>query len=409
MSIRDLAPALVAGGAMLASILGVLKFFEDRREKRAILREAFASVVKSLSSEDNDVRRLAAAILLRRFFDARTEVGRGHTPFAQEAVSVMASLLRSQGTGTFQKLLADGLAYAPTLVRADLQKTNLQNAYLGAREVGSDKKAKLVRVDLSYADFYRADLSNASLKAAKASNAQFYQARLQGTVFKGADLRDANFYGADLRGAKLDNALLKGANFRDARNLPPGIFHALDEEGRYGSDDAFKPTEEPRGVGETIRVFISRPGVLLDHHQQSLVAVTRRLETEGMLPEMLERKDYPEFGTIAEVQRLMAGCSGALVLGLREIEVRDGLWRAGTADQQRLCGVTYATPWSQIEAGMAVMRGLPVLILTEPGVEGGVFDTAKEHNIFRLRTDDDLASSVFAHWSAAVRERANSV
>ena len=57
---------------------------------------------------------------------------------------------------------------------------------------------------------------------------------------------------------------------------------------------------------------------------------------------------------------------------------------------------------------MAIMRGLPVLILAEPGVQGGVFDTANEHNIFRLRTDEALDSSIFADWSAAVRERANS-
>ena len=51
-------------------------------------------------------------------------------------------------SSNFQKLLADGLVFAPSLQRADLQRTNLHNAYLGSRGER--------QVDLSYVD-YRAD------------------------------------------------------------------------------------------------------------------------------------------------------------------------------------------------------------------------------------------------------------
>lgn len=37
-------------------------------------------------------------------------------------------------TGVFQKTLADGLAYGHDLSKADLQKTNLQDAYIGSKE-----------------------------------------------------------------------------------------------------------------------------------------------------------------------------------------------------------------------------------------------------------------------------------
>src|SRR5829696_9640903 len=134
----------------------------------AAVGDAFNSVVSSLGS-DAEVERLAAAIRLRRFFNPRTELGIVDTPYASEALNVIAAVLRTQKTGSFQKLLADGLAYAPSLCRADLQRTNLQKAYLGVRNMGGRKLEDVPddeRVDLRYADFYRADLAGASLKGA---------------------------------------------------------------------------------------------------------------------------------------------------------------------------------------------------------------------------------------------------
>ena len=165
-----------------------------------------------------------------RLFHREAEVDNGNSAFWREAVDVAAAILREQGTGNFQKLLADGLAFAPSLEWADLQKTNLQFAYLGSRE----ESGRFNRTtNLIHADFYRADLSGASLKGAKAHRAIFYQARMHNTVFTGADLSDANFFGADLKGAKFDEAYLNGANFKDARNIPVDIASKLDDNGVY--------------------------------------------------------------------------------------------------------------------------------------------------------------------------------
>jgi hypothetical protein len=176
---KEFATFLTSITAVLAGILGILKYFQyrTRRDKIMLVRQAFESVVKSLAS-NIEVERMAGAILLRRFFDPDTEVGiprlpywkkmvvrirrffrnktevdTASTPLWKEAVDVTAAILRGQRTGNFQKLLADGLAFAPSLERADLQRTNLQFAYLGSRKKAS---SPLVRVttDLSYADFY---------------------------------------------------------------------------------------------------------------------------------------------------------------------------------------------------------------------------------------------------------------
>jgi hypothetical protein len=226
-------------GGFAAGVAAFLKYvsFRSRSNRAAAAGEAFAATVDALASTD-EARRLAGAILLRRFFDRSTEQGDKHMPYAKEAVAVMAALLRGAEAGTFQKLLADGLAHAPELRQADLQECNLRNAYLGRR---FDR-----RPDMSRADFFQADLSGASLKGASATHAVFFRAKLQGTILSEADLRDADFREAELQDASFDGALLDGARFDGATNVPEQIAALLDREAcvpRDGEARSAVPTQ----------------------------------------------------------------------------------------------------------------------------------------------------------------------
>jgi hypothetical protein len=211
-------------GGFLTAIVGILKYFNyrSRRDRIALVGEAFTQVIDALSSQDQ-LKKLAGAILLRRFFDRHSELGSPRTPYEKEAVGVIAALLRTGETGELQKLLADGLAYAPTLRGADLQQCRLNGAYLGKRP-GRD-------VDLSTADLWKADLTGASLKGAKAQETVFKEATLKGTVFEDADVRNADFRKADLAGANFAGAQLAGARFDGAMNLPENISKLVLDDG----------------------------------------------------------------------------------------------------------------------------------------------------------------------------------
>jgi hypothetical protein len=102
--------------ALLAGALGILKYFNyrTRRDRISLVGQAFNSTVEGLSS-DAETKKLAAATLLRRFFDKETQQGAAGTPYEPEAVAVIAALLPKTQTGELQKLLADGLAYASSL------------------------------------------------------------------------------------------------------------------------------------------------------------------------------------------------------------------------------------------------------------------------------------------------------
>jgi hypothetical protein len=246
--------------ALLAGILGILKYFSyrTRRDRISLVGQAFNSTVEGLSS-DAEAKKLAAAILLRRFFDKETEQGAAGTPYEREAVAVIAALLRNTPTGELQKLLADGLAYASSLQGADLQECNLSRAYLGQRprtavahaavrllaagrggqsrpaggaNVQPGSPSPAAPIDLTVADLFHADLSGASLRGAVARNAVFYTAIAKGAVFEGARLEGADFRQAALEGARFTGAWLERARFEGAQHVPPNVARLLDQSGQ---------------------------------------------------------------------------------------------------------------------------------------------------------------------------------
>lgn len=204
------------------SVLGVLNL-QRRRDRAAAVGAAFKDVVSSLAS-DNATLRMAAAILLRRFFDSRSEQGAAGLSYANEAVAVIAGLLRESETGPVQKVLADGLRYAPSLSQADLQGCNLVGAYLG------QKKGDRSIANLTNADLFEANLTEASLKGVNAAGAVFFAATLERTVLSGADLTGADFRAAKLAGAKFDGARIDGAQFSGAFDIPAEVASRLNTE-----------------------------------------------------------------------------------------------------------------------------------------------------------------------------------
>jgi hypothetical protein len=120
---------------------------------------------------------MAAVVLFRRFFDSGTEQGVGGAPYTRETVEVIAGVLRQTQSGLFQKVLADGLRYAHTLVSADLQRCNLRDAYLGRKR--GDKHG----LNLLNADLFGSDCTGASFREVTANGSAFIEATLEGSVY----------------------------------------------------------------------------------------------------------------------------------------------------------------------------------------------------------------------------------
>jgi hypothetical protein len=92
----------VAG--LATAIVGITKYFNyrTRQDELRLVKQAFDTVVTSLRS-DSLIERMSGAILLRRFYDSKTEMGTGGAPYWKVAVDVTAAILRGLTTDDFQK------------------------------------------------------------------------------------------------------------------------------------------------------------------------------------------------------------------------------------------------------------------------------------------------------------------
>lgn len=116
---------------------------KSKRARREDDISSFDTIVRNLSSADNTMR-LASAIMLRRFLNRNVQ--KSNLFLYQESANVISSMLKILPTGIFQKTLADGLAYTTDLSNMDLQKTNLQDVYLGRKDN--------MKINVASTDFY---------------------------------------------------------------------------------------------------------------------------------------------------------------------------------------------------------------------------------------------------------------
>lgn len=368
-------------GVLLIPMPAIFYFVRSKilKESKKAVGDAFRETVVGLSSSSLEIR-MASAILLRRFFDKKSELGIGNTPFAKEAVHVIAAVLKTLQTNDFQKVLADSLRHAPItcLQNGDFQRANLSKAFLGANDTNPEDA-----VNMEMADFYQANLSGSSLRNAKLRGAQFYESQLTSTVFRHADLRNASFdsatlQGTDFRGAnladaKFDRAILRNVNFTGA-NIKGATFTNVSGYGTVGLADGVI-NFSPSSADASLKVFISRPGVM--DVRQSLVVdeIKEVIRSLGFDPIELSRNDYDRSSVLSKLSGRLDGCGAMVVFGFKAVHVGKGVYRYNTDDSREMADEFLSTPWNHIEAGMGLMKKIPVLLLADEGVNDGIFDT----------------------------------
>lgn len=141
------------------------------------------------------------------------------------------------------------------------------------------------------------------------------------------------------------------------------------------------------------RIFVSRPTTRNSKQEQFLNRLDEIFDERDLRPVSLGQTDYPNKAPIQAVRDHMEGCNGAMVVGLEQLRVVDGIEKPGAEDTE-VRDLRLPTPWNQIEAGMAFMLDLPIMIIKEDGVEGGVFDTGpSDRSIHEVTLSDDWLES----------------
>lgn len=119
-------------------------------------------------------------------------------------------------------------------------------------------------------------------------------------------------------------------------------------------------------------VFVSRPVALSRTQRSTFRSWYLALVRRGLELRMLSRDEYAS-DPWALLREHLRAVQGAAVFGFRHTNILQGVLCSGT-DEQRPAPHALASPWTQIEAGLAISAGLPVLALAERGISEGVFD-----------------------------------
>jgi uncharacterized protein YjbI with pentapeptide repeats len=378
--------AVVISAVVYGVIQGVHYLISHRHKKRDEYLKSFDTVVAQLSS-DNKTAQLAAAILLRRYFGSKEN--RKYADLHAETINVISALLRTLPTGVFQKTVGDGLAYAVDLSCADLQKTNMQDIYLGRKDIP---------IRMAKTDLFMADLSYALVENIDGPGAIFYHSILFNTQIKNSDFSGANFGGADLSNARFKNVLLKGADFSGAINVPEEISAVL-IDGVCTAEERITTSSKKKGKS----IFFSMPGCLSKYDEILTKDYKEILEEKGYDVIYYQKDDYPQYGQFNRIRQSILDASAMVAFGLKQVNIKDGVYHPDTTQEMNLKNKWLPTPWNELEVGMGLMNNLPILLVKDPAIDSGIFDDKlSECFVSTIPSDYDSrrleANKAFIRW-----------
>jgi len=126
------------------------------------------------------------------------------------------------------------------------------------------------------------------------------------------------------------------------------------------------------------RVFLGVPTVLTARQQPYLEQWLGWLKDQNLDVVRLERGAYGQ-DPWRTLKGLLSQADGVVLLGFRQLDARTATWRPHTKEETHSTD-WWTSPWLHVEAGMAVMSGLPLLVAADEGVEEGVFNPKVRDN-----------------------------
>lgn len=139
---------------------------------------------------------------------------------------------------------------------------------------------------------------------------------------------------------------------------------------------------------EQKKVFISVGGSATSQQEDFIKMIEDRLRSENLVPSTVGRNNFSAESPLRAVKELMNECSGILVIALERTYFEKGIEKRGGANEKNLSETRYATPWNQIESGMAYVKGLPILVILENGVKAeGLLERGYDWYVMTVKPD----------------------
>jgi hypothetical protein len=133
-----------------------------------------------------------------------------------------------------------------------------------------------------------------------------------------------------------------------------------------------------------MNIFVSRPTEIDTVYEKTHNAFENFLRGKNLNLKRLGANNYSRKAPLTAVMSLMDECKGAIILGYPHHEVVYSIKKSGKTHTQKQ--FILPTPWNQIEGTLAFKNGIPVLVIAQKEVEGGIFDFGITGE-FVLKTD----------------------
>jgi hypothetical protein len=117
-----------------------------------------------------------------------------------------------------------------------------------------------------------------------------------------------------------------------------------------------------------IDVFLS-VGKTSNERQEAFVAgIEQSLRDRDLRPRTLGRNEWSSLQPLQAIKERMDECSGAAIVAFERLYIADGLEKRGGDDERPIRGEVRTTIWNQMEAAMAYVLGLPLIVFAEEGI-----------------------------------------
>ncbi|SOD99462.1 hypothetical protein [Blastococcus haudaquaticus] len=127
-----------------------------------------------------------------------------------------------------------------------------------------------------------------------------------------------------------------------------------------------------------IPVFASVPSKLDEQQVASKRYIYGRLAEVGLEPRTVGASDRGMYNPLHEVRTLARHCAGGIILGYTQISAKRAYGKTNDLDGMVIETVIREyhapTPWNQLETGILFGLGLPLFVLKQDRITGGVFD-----------------------------------
>ncbi|MEZ6143236.1 MAG: hypothetical protein R3B84_21940 [Zavarzinella sp.] len=164
-------------------------------------------------------------------------------------------------------------------------------------------------------------------------------------------------------------------------------------------------------------VFVSTPNCLSEKQQNVYKFILEQLGKLSLEPYTLGQNHRPTQSPLHEVMVMAHHVCGGVILGFEQLCVTGGWNKPGTSQETEVkTPVFFPTPWNQLEAGILYTLGVPLLILKEHSITGGIFDNGVSrwftHTLPKaedLEHEKEAITSIITEWRVKVSERFYSI